>query len=66
MALAENLRALMDERGETNYRLAKEVGVAQTSIANWLAGKTNPTPAYLRLLAAHFDVSVDDLLRKED
>ena len=58
---AENLSRLQAERGETNYRLAKEIGVHQSSIANWKSGIV-PHPKHIRLLAEHFGVTVDELL----
>lgn len=42
--LSENLARLQAERGETNYRLAKILGVHQSSIANWKSGKIAPHP----------------------
>lgn len=60
--LAENLARLQAERGETNYRLAKDLGVHQSSIANWKDGKIEPHPKNIWLLAEHFGVTVDELL----
>lgn len=58
----ENLARLQAERGETNYRLAKEIGVHQTSVQNWKNG-TMPHPKHIKLIAAHYGVSVDELLK---
>lgn len=63
---SENLARLQAERGETNYRLAKTIGVHQSSIANWKSGDNAPHPKHLRLLAEHFGVSVDALLGEGD
>lgn len=35
----------MDKRGITNYKLAKMLSCSQTTIANWLNGKTMPKGA---------------------
>lgn len=59
---AENLDRLQAERGETNYRLAKEIGVHQTSVQNWKSG-IKPHPKHIKLIAAHYGVSVDELLK---
>lgn len=59
--LSENLSRLQKERGETNYRIAKELGVHQSSVANWKDG-IMPHPRHVRLLAEHFGVTVDELL----
>lgn len=61
--LSENLARLQLERGETNYRLAKNLGVHQSSIANWKSGEIKPHPRHLRMLADHFGVTVDELLK---
>ena len=43
MSFAENLARIQAERGVTNYRIAKEIDVNQTSIVNWKNG-TKPHP----------------------
>lgn len=63
--LSKNLARLQAERGETNYRLAKELGVHQTTIRNWKNG-IRPHPVYLRLLAEHYETTVDELLSDHD
>lgn len=62
MSLAQNLCRLQAERGETNYRLAKELGVTQTSVQNWRTGETKPMAVYLEKLAEHFGCTINDLL----
>lgn len=61
MGFSENLARMQAEKGETNYRLAKELKVHQTSVKNWKEG-TTPHPLYLDKLAEHFGVTVDELL----
>lgn len=61
MLFAENLARLQAERKETNYRLAKEIGVHQTSIQNWKDG-TKPHPRHVKLVADHYGVSVEYML----
>lgn len=64
MGFPENLARLQKQRFETNYRLAKDIGVHQTSIANWKMG-IKPHPRHLKLIADHFGVTVEDLLKEE-
>lgn len=64
MGFPENLARLQKQRFETNYRLAKDIGVHQTSIANWKKG-IKPHPKHLKLIANHFGVTVEDLLKEE-
>jgi len=54
VSLPENLARLQAERGETNYRLAKEIDVSQTSIKNWKDGARRPHPRQIKKLANHF------------
>lgn len=64
MGFPEKLSQLQEERGETNYRIAKEIGVHQTSVSNWKKG-VKPHPKHLQLLANHFGVSEDELIKEE-
>lgn len=54
IGLAENLTRIQAEHGETNYRLAKEIGVCQTSIKNWKTGERKPHPRNVVLLEKHY------------
>lgn len=61
MSIAENICKLQAEKGESNYRLAKALGVHCTSIKNWKTGKNQPMGVYTEKLAEHFGVSVEAL-----
>ena len=60
MGFGENLARLQEEHGETSYRLAKAIGVHQTSITNWKNG-IKPHPKHVRLVAEHYGVTVADI-----
>lgn len=62
MGFAENLSNLMDYHNISMYRLAKEVGVHQTTIKNWLDGESEPKIAALEKIAGLLGVSYDELL----
>lgn len=64
MSFSENLARLQLNAGETNYRIAKEIGVHQTSIANWKNG-IKPHPKHIKLLAEHFGVPESELLKDD-
>lgn len=66
MSFPENLARLQTERGETNYRLAKEIDVSQTSIKSWKDGVCYPHPRQVKKLAKHFGVTVDALLKSNE
>jgi transcriptional regulator with XRE-family HTH domain len=61
LLLSNNLDRLQKERFETNYSLAKAIGVHQTTIKNWKSGVV-PQPRHLKAIAEHFGVTVDALL----
>lgn len=62
---SKNLARLQAEQGITNYRLAKDIGVHQTTIQNWKTG-TKPHPNHIQLVANYFGCTVDDLLKETE
>ena len=65
MDISSSLNYLMEKRGITNYRLAKDIGCSPTSVANWRSGK-EVTLEYISKIAEYFRVSVDHLLGWDD
>ena len=65
MSFSENLIRLQAERGETNYRLAKEIGVSQTSIKSWKDGIRRPFPRHMTAIAKHYGVTVEELVKED-
>ena len=57
--LKDRLRAASMEPRE----LASKLGLNRSSVSRWLAGRSRPSPASLRLLAAEFSESVAILYR---
>lgn len=64
MSFAEKLVKLQVKNGESNYRLAKVLGVHQTSVANWQNG-IMPHPRTVNAIAKHYGVT-PEYLTKED
>ena len=62
----EILKKLMTEKNISYYRLAKEIGVSNSTIANWLNGTAHPNNERLQKLSEYFAVPVDYLLGKTD
>lgn len=58
----ENLTRLMRENHITAYRLAKDLDVHQTTIKNWMDGKTFPSSDKLNKISAEFGISADLLM----
>lgn len=60
MGIAEKLQKLMDSKGITKYRLAKETGVSYTGITKILSEQTkNPQIDSLKLIADYFGKPLD-------
>lgn len=63
---AERLKELRIEKGISQNQLAKEVGLAQASIARWEANLQTPNIDIAILFAKYFGVSTDYLLGLEN
>lgn len=61
MEFASFLNYAMDKTGITNYRLAKEVGVSQTSVANWRSGDRFPRKGPKEKVLKLFGVTDEDI-----
>lgn len=62
---ADKIKELRKLRGKSQYKLAKDLNVAQPTVASWEKGTRTPTFATLQLVADYFDVSIDYLLDRE-
>jgi transcriptional regulator with XRE-family HTH domain len=62
----DRLEKLLKERGITPYRLAKDLGMSQSSLSEWKRG--NSIPKYERLvkIAGYFGVPVGYLTGREE
>jgi transcriptional regulator with XRE-family HTH domain len=65
LVFSEKLAKLQAEKFETNYRLAKSIGVHQTTVAKWRSGDAYPRLEHLRKIAEHYGCAVDDLLSED-
>ena|GEM_PF-6068075 len=52
----------MQEKQITKYRLAKLLGVHQTTVKNWLDGKTEPKFDMIEKIANALNITTDDLM----
>lgn len=62
MKFAEILQKLMRENDMSNYKLAKEIGCSQSTVANWLSETVFPQKRAQKQLCEVFGVSNDYLL----
>lgn len=59
---AKRLRELRESQGLYQSDMAKMLGIAVASYANWEQGRTLPALTYLPTLASYFHVTTDYLL----
>ena len=62
MAFAENVRRLRKKKGISQYKLAENVGVSQSAIAQYEIGIKVPTIIIGAKLAKELDTTCEDLL----
>lgn len=62
MGFTANLSHFMEYHNVSMYRLAKEIGVHQTTVKKWLDGESEPKIAILEKIVGFFGISYDELL----
>lgn len=66
-AFAERLLELRNERGISQAKLAKDLGVSFSVVCYWETDRSEPTAVNIVKVADYFNVSADYLLgRRED
>lgn len=64
--LADKLSSLRKARGLTQEELALELFISRSMIAKYETGKAYPTNEILQKLSDYFNISVDELVQKEE
>lgn len=59
----ESLADYLAKTGQTQEALANALGIRQSQISNYIAGRAMPRPALALRIAAHTGVSVEALMR---
>ncbi len=59
------IAARRKEKGVTQEELAQHVGVSKPAVSKWESGQSYPDISLLPLLAAYFNISVDELISYE-
>lgn len=59
------IKALMEKKGITAYRLAADLGFPQSTVSEWLSGAYVPKADKLLKIAKYLDVPVEELIRDE-
>lgn len=64
--LSKNIKSLRKYMGETQEDLAYSIGLdSKSAVANWESGANKPSPDNLKKIAAHYRVTVDQLLEDD-
>ena len=66
MSFGEKLKNLRKTRGVTQEELASEIFVSRSMIAKYETGKAYPTNEILQRIAEYFNVSLDELVKKQE
>lgn len=56
---------LRDQKGVTDYRVSKELGISRTALSEWKKGTYNLKAEKLQLIADYFGVPLDYLMTGE-
>ena len=64
--LYEKFKQLLDERGITTYRVAKDTGIPQAMFCDWKSGKSSPKTEKLVKIAKYFGVPIGYFFGYED
>ncbi len=61
----ERILKLMEEKGLTAYRVAKDTGISQVSFSDWKSGRSKPSIDTLLILSKYFGVTLEELVGEE-
>ena len=56
--------SLCNKQGVTSYQVAKDTGIAQSTLSDWKSGRSKPKIEKLKLLANYFGVSIEYFLEE--
>ncbi len=62
----ERFRALLAQKGVSRYRLCREIAVSPQSADDWYHGRRTPGVESALVLARYFDLTLDELLGREN
>jgi len=57
---------LLEEKGITPYRVAKEIGISPVVFTDWKNGKSTPKLDKLIKIANYLGVTLEELIKEDD
>lgn len=66
MDVNSKIKKIMDERGWTTYRLAKEAGISDATIGNLFRRNTQPTIPTLEAICKGFNITLSQFFAEGD
>lgn len=64
LVLVENLNFYLNRKGINQTDMARELGIPETTVSNWMKGETYPRPDKLQMMADYFNIRRSDLTEK--
>lgn len=62
----ENFKKILEKKGVTAYRVAKETGLSSVVFTDWKKGKSNPKIDKLQKIAKYFNVPIEYFLEEQE
>ncbi len=64
-ASLEKFTRLRDEKGVSEYKIAKATGITASTFSDWRSGRSDPGIEKISKLASYFGVPIEALLSEE-
>lgn len=58
----DKFRQIIQEKGITTYRVAKETGIANSTLSDWKNGRSTPKADKLLKIANYLGIPVEELI----
>lgn len=62
----DKFRQLIDRRGITPYKIAKDLEMPQSTFSDWKSGRSKPKADKLLKIANYLEVPVEDLISEKE
>ena len=64
MKMYKKYLELRDKRGITDYKVALDTGIPQSTFTDWKSGRSKPKVDKLKILANYFGVTIEYFLEE--